>query len=147
MSKNYIFKVTKRLRDANIAHRLLNYNGPCENIHGHTYHFEIDISSNKLNELGMVVDFNKIKTICDNWIQSNWDHSILIYDKDVELIDLIRKLSFGNRYFITEFNTTAENMAKFLFEIFRNELEKEQVKVLEVRVWETETSIATYKGE
>ena len=38
-------------------------------------------------------------------------------------------------------------MAKFLFEIFRNELEKEQVKVLEVRVWETETSIATYKGE
>ena len=95
----------------------------------------------------MVVDFNKIKTICDNWIQSNWDHSILIYDKDVELIDLIRKLSFGNRYFITEFNTTAENMAKFLFEIFRNELEKEQVKVLEVRVWETETSIATYKGE
>lgn len=147
MSKNYIFKVTKRLRDANIAHRLLNYNGPCENIHGHTYHFEIDISSNKLNELGMVVDFNKIKTICDNWIQSNWDHSILIYDKDVELIDLIRKLSFGNRCFITEFNTTAENMAKFLFEIFRNELEKEQVKVLEVRVWETETSIATYKGE
>ena len=57
-----MFKVTKRLKDANIAHRLLNYKGACENIHGHTYHFEIDISSDKLNELGMVIDFNEIKT-------------------------------------------------------------------------------------
>jgi len=142
-----MFKVTKRLKDANIAHRLLNYNGPCENIHGHTYHFEIDISSDKLNELGMVIDFSEIKTICDNWIQLHWDHAILIYEKDLELKDLIGKLSHGNKWFHSSFNTTAENMAKFLFKKFNEDFSTKGVIVSEVRIWETETSIASYKGE
>lgn len=143
-----MFKVTKRLKDANIAHRLLSYNGPCENIHGHTYHFEIDISSNKLDKLGMVIDFSTLKKICDNWIQANWDHSILIADQDIELKNLIFGLSTGNKYFIMPTNTTAEYMANYLFSIFSKEFEKfEDIKLREVRVWETETSVASYQGE
>lgn len=147
MSKNYIFKVTKRLRDANIAHRLLNYDGPCKNIHGHTYHFEVDISSNKLNELGMVIDFNEIKKICDNWIQSNWDHSLIVCDQDVELKKLINSISGGTKWFCFPKNTTAENMAAYLFSIFQKEFKDLGVKLEEVRIWETETSVATYRGE
>lgn len=143
-----MFKITKKLKDANIAHRLMNYDGPCENIHGHTYHFEIDISSDRLDKLGMVIDFSEIKRICDNWIQSNWDHSILIADKDIELKNLVFNLSSGNKYFIMPSNSTAEYMANYLFSIFLKELKKfEYIKLEEIRVWETETSVATYKGE
>lgn len=143
-----MFKVTKRLKDANIAHRLMNYNGPCENIHGHTYHFEIDISSNKLDQLGMVIDFSTLKKICDNWIQANWDHSILVADQDTELKNLVFNLTSGNKYFIMPSNTTAEYMASYLFSMFSKEFRKfENIKLTEVRVWETETSIASYQGE
>ena len=148
MSKNYIFKVTKRLRDANIAHRLLNYDGPCKNIHGHTYHFEITIGSDKLDSLGMVIDFNEIKKICDDFIQDNFDHGFLIWKEDQELLELVNKIE--TKKYIFSKNTTAENLAEFLFHSFRAEIEKNKennCELIEVKVWETETSVATYTNK
>ncbi len=146
-----MFEITKRLKDASIAHRLLNYNGPCENLHGHTYHFEVSVESKKLDELGLVVDFGELKKMFDNWIQANWDHSTLIFDKDKELLEAMKKLKKGNRHYILPTNTTAENMSKFLFEKFSEILQshrkKDCIKLKNVKVWETDTSLANYKGK
>lgn len=137
-----MFKVNKRLKDASIAHRLLNYKGACENLHGHNYHFEIEIESNKLDIGEMVIDFNIIKSVCDKYIQQNWDHSVLVADEDLELLEIVKKMK--TKCFVFEGNTTAEKMSKHLFEVFSNSLNSEDIKVSLVRIWETESSFASY---
>ena len=45
------------------AHSLPNYNGPCKNIHGHTWRIKVGMWASELNEQGMVCDFREIKDI------------------------------------------------------------------------------------
>jgi len=43
------------------AHALRNYEGPCENLHGHTWKVQLSLKGNRLNKLGMMEDFKGIK--------------------------------------------------------------------------------------
>ena len=39
------------------AHRLYEYGGRCERLHGHNYRILVTLTADRMNELGMVVDF------------------------------------------------------------------------------------------
>ena len=43
------------------AHALRGYDGPCENLHGHTWKVEVTIEAEKLDKIGLVVDFKDMK--------------------------------------------------------------------------------------
>ena len=43
------------------AHNLRDYEGECERLHGHNWKVEVTLKSEKLNGLGMVMDFKIIK--------------------------------------------------------------------------------------
>ena len=43
------------------AHFLRDYNGKCENLHGHNYKVYAHVCGTKLNEGGMLMDFSKLK--------------------------------------------------------------------------------------
>ena len=43
------------------AHHLRNYNGHCENLHGHNWKVEVTVSSEQLDEAGMALDFTILK--------------------------------------------------------------------------------------
>ena len=43
------------------AHFLKDYNGKCENLHGHNYKVYAHVRGPKLNEGGMLLDFTKLK--------------------------------------------------------------------------------------
>ena len=55
------------------AHQLKGYEGPCENLHGHTWKVRVVVSGRKLNKLGMLLDFKEIKTALKR-VLSGLDH-------------------------------------------------------------------------
>ncbi len=107
------------------AHQLRGYKGKCEQMHGHNWRVQVSISSEKLNDIGIVMDFHDLKKVT-NEIISSLDHSYL------------------NEVFpFTEINPSSENIAKWIFESAKKRLEK-VVKVNSITVWESENSSATY---
>ncbi len=107
------------------AHQLRGYKGKCENMHGHNWRVQVSISSDKLNDIGIVMDFNDLKKVTKETIAS-LDHAYL---NDV--------------FPFTEINPSSENIAKWIFESLKKRLE-DLVKVNSITVWESENSSATY---
>ena len=58
------------------AHNLRGYEGECEKLHGHNWKVEVTLKSEKLNGLGMVMDFKIVKKTLEG-ILSRFDHSYL----------------------------------------------------------------------
>lgn len=54
------------------AHMLSNYEGKCANLHGHTYHGTVTINAPVSDETRMVLDYNIIKDVVDEF-----DHSVV----------------------------------------------------------------------
>ena len=107
------------------AHQLRGYKGKCESMHGHNWRVQVSISSDKLNDIGIVMDFHDLKDLT-NEVISPLDHSFL------------------NEVFpFTEINPSSENIAKWIFESLSKRL-KDMVKVNTITVWESENSSATY---
>ena len=130
------YKVSKGIHFC-YGHRLLEYNGMCRYLHGHNAYLEIDISSNRLDQLGMVVDFNEIKDKAKNWIDQHVDHKMLLCDGD-PIIPALKEL--GEPYFLMAENPTAENISKMLF----REISNLGLKLNEITLWETPSSYASY---
>ena len=45
------------------AHRLFDYNGPCEALHGHNYRVQVFYGGTELDRYGMLVDFTDVKKV------------------------------------------------------------------------------------
>lgn len=86
-----MYYVIKRLEIAGAHHLYLDYSSKCINLHGHNWIVTIHCKSEKLNERGMVIDFNIIKKL----ITDKFDHQ---YFNKIPPFDSI--------------NPTAENMAR-----------------------------------
>lgn len=104
------------------AHQLTNYNGPCENLHGHTWKLQIVVEGNKLDEAGMLIDFRILKNELKQ-LTENFDHKFL------------------NDLF--EESPTSEFLSKHVFDTLKTQLPK-HVSLKEVSIWESESSKATY---
>jgi 6-pyruvoyltetrahydropterin/6-carboxytetrahydropterin synthase len=120
------------------AHRLLNYKGKCENLHGHNGLVEVTLKAHRLNSEKMVMDFTKLGRVVKKWLDDNLDHKVLLSKKD-PLLTLLRKE--GQACFTTVQNPTAEILAEFIFKV----LKRSGLPVAKVAFWETPTSMAGYK--
>jgi 6-pyruvoyltetrahydropterin/6-carboxytetrahydropterin synthase len=103
-----MFHVTREIAFC-YGHRLMNYAGKCRHPHGHNGRAEITLSSDRLNELGMVRDFDDIKTHVQSWIDKNFDHQMILR-KDDPLVDVLK--TWGEPYYLLDDNPTAENIAR-----------------------------------
>lgn len=142
-----LYVVTKRIEFC-IGHRLIDgYEGPCSGIHGHNLTAEIVIHSSILNEVGMVIDFGIIKDRVKRWIDSKWDHGMIVNTRDQDLIKYLRETK--QKHYITMGNPTMENMAAELFAHAATFLAPPLApiggKLAAVRIWETTSSVAEYK--
>jgi 6-pyruvoyltetrahydropterin/6-carboxytetrahydropterin synthase len=113
------------------GHALRGYKGKCENVHGHNYRVRVTIEGERLNSIGLLVDFVEIKRILRDSIEY-LDHKFV---NDLPPF--------------TDLNPTAENMAKYFFDQVQKGIETTArdvpARVREVSVWETDTSVATYR--
>jgi 6-pyruvoyltetrahydropterin/6-carboxytetrahydropterin synthase len=133
-----MFKVTKHI-DFCYGHRLLNYDGQCRHLHGHNGRVEVDIASDKLDARGMVYDFSDIKRVVKTWVDANLDHRMLLR-KDDPILPTLKQM--GEPFYLMDENPTAENIARLIFDYARSQ----GLPVVEVRLWETPTSFAAYRG-
>ena len=119
------------------GHRLLGYNGKCRHLHGHNGKAVITLGAESLDELGMVVDFSRLKRVVGGWIDEALDHKMLLHKDDPLLAHLQAK---GEPVYVMDVNPTAENIARLIFDYTM----REGFPVIEVRLWETESCFATY---
>ena len=137
------------------GHRVLKHGGKCRHIHGHRGRAEITVEAWKLNELDMVIDFGDVKKLVGGWLDSNWDHNLLLHPAD-PLMALIlvsgpskAKEVFADRepFIMPNGNPTAENMAAVLFHQATSLLKDNRITVVGVRLWETPTCYAEHRRE
>jgi 6-pyruvoyltetrahydropterin/6-carboxytetrahydropterin synthase len=120
------------------GHRLLNYEGKCRNLHGHNGVVEIELATGGLDSRGMVCDFSDVNRVVKDWIDRELDHKMILCKKD-PLIEVLGEYE-QPIYFLDE-NPTAENLARIIYEFVKSQ----KFPVLEVRLWETPNSFASYR--
>ncbi len=127
---------TRRL-EFDAAHRVLEHESKCKNLHGHRYVVEASFTARQLDRLGRVVDFGVIKERLGAWIGDNWDHTTILFDKDKELGKAISAVT-GQVVFYLSNNPTAENMAAYLLENVCPQLFADyELKCVSIRLHET----------
>ena len=133
-----MYKVTKEIRFC-YGHRLLRYTGKCRHLHGHNAKVEIELSAKRLDPRGMVVDFQEITDVIRSWIDERIDHKMLLNRLDPYVPFLKRQ---REPIVLLSENPTAEVIAQMIFRYAK----KKGFPVTEVRLWETPSSFASYRG-
>ena len=133
-----MYSVTREIHFS-YGHRILNHQGKCSRLHGHNGRAAIEVSSEKLNALGMVVDFYDLKATIGKWIDEVLDHRTILWEKD-PLAAALQKA--GETPVLMKDNPTAEAMAQWIFD----EARKQGLPVTKVTLWETENSCAAYES-
>ena len=111
------------------AHAIRGHTRGCENLHGHNYRVRVHLQAERLDELGMVLDFADLKEMMQE-ILGPFDHRVI---NDIPPFD--------------ERNTTAELFSLYVFdEVARRLAEQERVRVTRVEVWENDTACAVYEA-
>lgn len=144
------------------GHRVVGHESKCRHLHGHNYVFHFKVQPNRparlvmsgsltggklkikdpdLDSVGRVVDFSVVKTTLCQWLEDNWDHKFLHWEKDalvLGLVDLVNKddesnpndmsmllddrCHFLNSLVSLPFNPTAENLAQYMVDVIGPQL-------------------------
>jgi 6-pyruvoyltetrahydropterin/6-carboxytetrahydropterin synthase len=130
-----------------MAHVLSGYDGPCRNVHGHSYRLFVTLSgtpvSDKQNpKSGMIIDFTDLKQIIKKEIISIFDHAVTVSsDYNAGNPESIKKL-FGNTI-IVDYQPTCENLVADFAERIKKQL-PDRVKLHSLKLYETATSFAEW---
>lgn len=100
-----------RKHEIHCGHRVVNHEGKCKNLHGHSYVFHLTCKSVELDNIGRVIDFSVIKDLVCTWLDDNWDHKLILWEEDPWLSHLRQ---IDNTIVTIPYNPTAENLAKYL---------------------------------
>lgn len=128
------------------GHRVYKHESKCHSPHGHNYVAQFTAvrydTDTRLDELGRVIDFSVLKDAIGGWIDEHWDHGFIIWDEDNELGDALETIP-DQKLFRLDYNPTAENMAYYLLTVVCPHVLRETgVRVVKVRLWETENCYA-----
>lgn len=111
------------------AHQLRGYKGNCENIHGHNWRVQINVTSDRLNEIDIAMDFRDLKKVARE-VVAPLDHVFL-----------------NDIFPFTEKNPSSENIAKWIFDSLKKKINNGTLRVAAVTVWESDSASASYYEE
>ncbi len=139
-------RLTKEF-DFEMAHVLWNYDGPCKNIHGHSYKLFITVIGKSIEnesnpKFGMLIDFSELKQIVNNTIIKRFDHSLVVYSKAPKHFINVVKQMF-EKYEIVNYQPTCENLVIDIANRIKPELPN-HVKLFSIKLVETATSFAEW---
>ncbi|MDD2898848.1 MAG: 6-carboxytetrahydropterin synthase QueD [Desulfuromonadaceae bacterium] len=120
-----MFKLTIRTSFA-AAHNLMNYQGDCENLHGHNWKVEVAVTALELDKAGLGIDFKVLKREAGSII-NELDHKYL---NDIAAFKGI--------------SPSSELISKYLFERISERLNNDNIKVESITVWESDNASACY---
>lgn len=133
-----------------MAHALFGYDGPCKNIHGHTYHLHVTLSG-KINqqendpEQGLVIDFGVIKQITKDKVISQFDHALVLHKDAPYSIEGFLHEHF-EKVILLPFQPSCENLMMHFRDLIMSELPA-IVQLVKLRLEETPTSYAEWFKE
>jgi 6-pyruvoyltetrahydropterin/6-carboxytetrahydropterin synthase len=146
---NSVIRVTREFT-FEMAHVLRNYDGPCRNVHGHSYRLFVTLSGIPVNDSnnpknGMVIDFTDLKNIVMQEIVDQFDHAVVVSaDFDREKTRMMSE-TFGNTV-IVDYQPTCENLVADFAERIRKHLPS-GTKLHNLRLYETAKSYAEWFAE
>jgi 6-pyruvoyltetrahydropterin/6-carboxytetrahydropterin synthase len=108
------------------AHRLRNYQGDCEALHGHNWKVQVTVQSQTLNDIGLAIDFKTLKEITG------------------ETLDRIDHTCLNDIAPFSDINPSSENIARVLYEEMKTSLAAFGVSLLRISVWESDNAWASY---
>ncbi len=115
------------------AHQLKGYKGKCENIHGHNWKVEVSVCGEKLNDIGILIDFHELKDMLKEVLQE-FDHTNLNDTRE-----------FADK------NPSSEILSKIIYNKLNEMLQhynnknKTAIDVYAVTVWESASCRSTYQ--
>jgi 6-pyruvoyltetrahydropterin/6-carboxytetrahydropterin synthase len=143
---NSIIRVTREFT-FEMAHVLWNYDGPCRNVHGHSYRLFVTISGVPINDSknpknGMVIDFADLKNVVLKEIVNVFDHAVAVSNNfDRGRIKMLKE-TFGNTV-VLDYQPTCEN----LVEDFAHRIKKflpSSIRLHSLKLYETAKSYAEW---
>jgi 6-pyruvoyltetrahydropterin/6-carboxytetrahydropterin synthase len=141
-----VIRVTREF-SFEMAHVLKDYDGPCRNVHGHSYRLFVTLTGSPVEDMknpkkGMVMDFTELKGIILEKIISLFDHSVVVsndFDKDKMAM---MKNTFGNTV-VVNYQPTCENLVADFAQRLKNEMPA-GVQLHSLRLYETAKSYAEW---
>jgi 6-pyruvoyltetrahydropterin/6-carboxytetrahydropterin synthase len=108
------------------AHRLENFYGKCEALHGHNWKVEVFLAGDRLDGAGLLMDFGVVKA------------------RTREVLEEIDHKYLNELAAFKDQNPSSENLARYLFQRLSAALNRDGAEVRRVNVWESDTSCAAY---
>lgn len=141
-----MIRVTKEF-SFEMAHALWNYDGPCRNVHGHSYKLFVTLSGEPISDsdntkLGMVIDFGDLKKIVNREIVDKFDHTVVVSSRVAgKRLDALNQM-FGN-VMVVEYQPTCEMLIEDIARKILPHLPL-NVSLHSLKLYETATSYAEW---
>ncbi len=123
-----MFEITI-IKSFSAAHLLAEIGGQCEELHGHNFKVEVTVGGSRLTNEGILIDFRLVK----KWLK--------------EILDKMDHQHLNDLSFFSEQNPSSENIAYYVFQEMKIRVKGAEVRVIQVKVWESESSVVTYSEE
>ena len=109
------------------AHQLRGYEGDCEQLHGHNWKVEVEVSGPKPGKDGILIDFRELREML----------KVVLKELDHQMLNELPAF--------TKINPTSENVARYIFDTMSSGLKSHKgLKLSLVRVYESEGSSSSY---
>ena len=108
------------------AHNLINYQGDCENLHGHNWKVDVSVTARDLDQAGLGIDFKVLKR----------EAGVIINELDHKYLN-------DNPAFQTV-SPSSEHISKYLYQRISERINSDNIKVASITVWESENASACY---
>jgi len=168
------FTISKSI-EFDAGHRVPNHHSKCKSPHGHRYKVEVfltgdlvETTTGAASDEGMVADFGDLKNLMTTHIHDKLDHAFIVYEGDEKMLDAFQLTCycpeggiarewaspladvFDWKLVVFPYIPTAENIAKWCWEALltpiKNSFDTYSLFLDFVKVWETPTSMAMYRG-
>ena len=142
-----VIRITKEFRYEG-AHALLNYDGKCRNVHGHSYILYVTVKGTPIDDNsncknGMILDFSDFKRIVNDTIIEEFDHALVLRSEAPMAQEL------GSAYekvILVDFQPTCENLIAYFAEVIKEHL-PESVELYSLRLHESPSSFVEWFAE
>lgn len=133
-----------------MAHALYGYDGPCKNIHGHSYQLSVTVigktnTENENPKLGMVMDYSELKKIVETSLIKKFDHSLVLNENSPHKTFVKENLLIG-KIELVNYQPTCENLLIDFAGIIQDNLPA-TIKLHHLKLRETNTSFAEWYAE
>ena len=108
------------------AHNLMNYQGDCENLHGHNWKVDVAVTAQNLDKAGLGIDFKTLKAETKSLLKT-LDH------KHLNELEPFKDVS-----------PSSENIARYIYQELSRTLNNDNIKVESITVWESDFACAKY---